>query len=152
MESDESGEDKALPDSESDSDFQDSDDALAESCESDEESENEDEAAGDLLCDEESKENRDGRNEMPTKKVKIEHPVPNEQIYAGESNERCQKRVKTERYVDDQTRISDYSAYPMITLSSDNESRHDGELQIESNPVASSNLKVVFDVEYEAPE
>lgn len=144
MESDESDEGRASSDS-GDSDFQDSDNELSESDEG-----SEDEAADDLLCDEEPKENRDGRNEMPTKKVKTEHPVLGEQIYAGESSERSQKRIKTER-VDNQTRTRDHSAYPTIALSSDDESRH-GELPIESNAVTSNNLKVVFDVEYEAPE
>ena len=144
MESDESGEGRAPSDA-GDSDFQDSDNELFESDEG-----SGDEAADELLCDEELKENEDGRNEMPTKKVKTEHSVPDEQIYADESSERIQKRIKTER-VDNQTRTRYHSACPTIALSSDDESRH-GELPIESNAVASSNLKVVFDVEYEAPE
>ena len=114
-------------------------------------------------------------NDEPNKKPKNFHVIPtqrtifdcydfNDLIRTNQSRmkEECrsksddpagvgQSRIKSELDLASQTGNCGHLASPVIDLSSD-ESDEDGELPSESNTVTSANLKVVYGVEYRAPD
>lgn len=88
--------------------------------------------------------------EMPAKRVKTENCAPEVPVF--EPIERSQKTIKREP--DDQTDndVNMASCESPLQSSVTSFSSDDSELPAESNTVCGAGLKLVYDVEYQAPE
>ena len=119
-----------------------------------------------MLDEEEPNDDRVGDGEMPRKRMKTENSVPDGEVRAFDAPiNGSQQTIKREPGSDAQTgsdvgmatsahesrKPPQASAISMVTLSSDDESDQEDGLSPHSSAASSSNLKVVYDVEYQPP-